>query len=116
LDGHVPATGSPAARVEGSRNRVGVSCSGGATGTARPAVGKNSGKGVPVAGRGRKVVEKLQGEVGMLGVEAIQVEEDRRKVSHGEQKAAAVKIAGSSSGSWWGALGDQLKGRRASRG
>jgi hypothetical protein len=82
----------------------------------RPAVGKNGGKGAPVAGRGGKVVEELQGEVGMLGVEAIEVEEDRRKVSHGEQKAVAVKIAGSLSGRRWGALGDQLKGRGASRG
>jgi hypothetical protein len=81
-----------------------------------PAVWKNGGKGAPVAGRGGKVVEKLQGEVGMLGVEAIEVEEDWRKVTHGEQKAAAVKIAGSSLGSRWGALGDQLKGCGASRG
>jgi hypothetical protein len=79
-------------------------------------MGKNSGKDAPVAGRGGKVVEELQGEVGMLGVEAIEVEEGRRKVSHCEQKATAVKIAGSSSGRHWGALGDQLKGRGASRG
>jgi hypothetical protein len=47
-------------------------------------VGKNGGEGTPVAGRGGKVVEELQGEVRMLGVEAIEVDEDRRKVSHGE--------------------------------
>jgi hypothetical protein len=61
-------------------------------------MGKNGGKRAPVVGRGRKVVEEFQGEVGMLGVETIEVGEGRRQVSHGEQKAAAVKIIGSSSG------------------
>jgi hypothetical protein len=68
----------------GGWNRVGANCSGGSTGTVQPAVGKNGGEGTPVAGRGGKVVEELQGEVRMLGVEAIEVDEDRRKVSHGE--------------------------------
>jgi hypothetical protein len=58
-------------------------------GTVRPVVGMNGGKGAPVAGGGGEVVEELRGEVGKLGVEAIDVEEGRRKVSHGEQKAAA---------------------------
>jgi hypothetical protein len=58
-------------------------------GTVRPALGMNGGKGAPVAGGGGEVVEELRGEVGKLGVEAIEVEEGRRKVSHGEQKAAA---------------------------
>jgi hypothetical protein len=52
----------------------------------------------------------------MLGVETIEVEEGRRKVFHGKQKAAAVEITGSSSGSRCSALGDQLLGRGASRG
>jgi hypothetical protein len=69
-----------------------------------------------VVGRGGKVVEKLQGEVRMLGVETIEVGEGRRQVSHGEQKAAAVKIVGNSSGRRWGALENQLRGRGASRG
>jgi hypothetical protein len=51
--------------------RVGVSYSGGAMETVRPAVGMISGKGAPVAGGGRKVVEELHGEVAKLGVEAI---------------------------------------------
>jgi hypothetical protein len=49
-------------------------------------IGEN---GAPVVGNGGKVVEERQGEVGKLGVEAIEVEEGRREVSHGEQKAAA---------------------------
>jgi hypothetical protein len=48
----------------------------------------NGRKGAPVAGGGGDVVEELRGEVGKLGVEAIEVEVGRRKVSHGEQKAA----------------------------
>jgi hypothetical protein len=100
----------------GGWNRVGVSYGGGSTETVRPAMGKNGGKGAPVAGRGRKVVEELQGEVGMLGVETIEVGEGRGQVSHGEQKAAAVKIVGSSLGRRWGALENQLRGRGASRG
>jgi hypothetical protein len=51
-----------------------------------------------------------------LGVETIEVGKGRRQVSHGEQKAAAVEIIGSSSGRRWGVLGNQLKGRGASRG
>jgi hypothetical protein len=100
----------------GGWNRVGASCSGSSTETVRPAMGKNGGKGAPVVGRGGKVVEELQGEVGMLGVETIEVEEGRRKVFHGEQKAVAVEIPGSSSGNRCSALGDQLMGRGASRG
>jgi hypothetical protein len=43
-----------------------------------------SGNGAPVVGSGGKVVEELPGEVGKIGVEAIEVEKGRREVSHGE--------------------------------
>jgi hypothetical protein len=62
-------------------------------------MGKNGGKGAPVVGRGRKVVEELQGQVGMLGVETIEIGEGQRQVLHSEQKAAAVEITESSLGS-----------------
>jgi hypothetical protein len=91
----------------GSWNWVGVNCGGGSTETVRPAMGKNGGKGASVVGRGGKVVEELQGEVGMLGVETIEIGEGRRQVFHSEQKAAAVEVTGSSSGSRCSALGDQ---------
>jgi hypothetical protein len=51
-----------------------------------------------------------------LGVEAIGVEEGRREVLHGEQKAAAGEDRRHMSGSRCGALGIQLGGRKASRG
>jgi hypothetical protein len=104
---------NPCAPV-GGLNRVGASCGGGSTETVRPATGKNGGKGAPVVGRGRKVVEELQGEVRMLGVQTIEVGEGRRQVFHGEQKAAAVEITGNSSESRCSALGNQLMGRGAS--
>jgi hypothetical protein len=100
----------------GGRDRVGVGCSGGTTGTVRPAVEMNGGNGAPVVGDGGEVVEELQGDVEKLGVEAIGVEEGRREVSHGEQKAVAGGDRRQSSGSRCGALGDQLGVRRASRG
>jgi hypothetical protein len=75
----------------------------------------NGGNGAPVVGGGGEVVEELQGDVEKLGVEAIVVEEGRREVSHGEQKATAGGDRRQSSGSQCGALGDQLGGRRASR-
>jgi hypothetical protein len=65
---------------------------------------------------GGEVVEELQGEMEMHRMEAIGVEEGRREVSHGEQRAAAGEDHRQSWGSRCGALGDQLKGRRASRG
>jgi hypothetical protein len=65
---------------------------------------------------GGEVVEEFQGEMEKLGVEAIGVEEGRREVSHGVQRAAAGEDHRQSSGSRCGALGDQLKGHRASRG
>jgi hypothetical protein len=71
------------------RDWVGVACSGGATRAVRPAVEVNGGGGAPVVGGGEKVVGELQGGVEKLGVEAIGVEEGRRGVPHGEQKAAA---------------------------
>jgi hypothetical protein len=93
-----------------------VGCSSGATGTVRPAVELISGNGAPVVGIGGKVVEELRGDVGKLGVEAIGVEEGQREVSHGEQKVAAGGDRRQLSRSRCGALGGQLKGRRASRG
>jgi hypothetical protein len=51
-----------------------------------------------------------------LGVEAIGVEEGRREVPHGEQKAAAGGDRRHTSGSRCGALGNQLRGCRASQG
>jgi hypothetical protein len=93
-----------------------VACSGGATRAVQPAVEVNGGGGVPVVGGGEEVVGELQGGVEKLGVEAIRVEEGRRGVSHGEQKAAAGGGRRHTSGSWCDALGDQLRGRRASRG
>jgi hypothetical protein len=49
-------------------------------------------------------------------VEAIGVGEGQNEVSHGEQKAAAGGDRRQSSRSRCGALGDQMGGRRASRG
>jgi hypothetical protein len=93
-----------------------VDCSGGTTGTVQPAVEMNSGNGAPVVGGGEEVVEELQGDVEKLGVEAIGVEEGWSGVPHSEQKAAAGGDRRHTSGSRCGALGDQLEGRRASRG
>jgi hypothetical protein len=106
---------NPCAHV-GGWNRVGASCGGGSTETVRPAMGKDGGKGAPMVGRGRKVVEELQGTVRMLGVQTIEVGESRRQVFHGEQPAAAVEITGSSSGRRWGVLEYQMRGRGASWG
>jgi hypothetical protein len=50
----------------------------------------NGGKGAPVAGGGGKVVEELQGEVGKLGVEAIEVEEGRR-IEFDEDRSSLAK-------------------------
>jgi hypothetical protein len=93
-----------------------VDYSGGATGTVRLAVEMNGGNGAPVVGGGEEVVEELQGDVEKLGVEVIGVEEGRRGVPHGEQKETAGGDRQHTSGSRCGALGDQLGGRRASRG
>jgi hypothetical protein len=76
----------------------------------------NGGNGALVVGGGEEVVEELQGEMEKLGVEAIGVEEGRREVLHGEQKAAAGEDRRHTSGSRCGALGIQLGGRKASRG
>jgi hypothetical protein len=59
-------------------------------GTVWPAVGMNGEKGAPVAGGGGKVVEELQGEVGKLGVEAIEVEEGRR-IEFDEDRGSPAK-------------------------
>jgi hypothetical protein len=93
-----------------------VACYGGATRAVRPAAEMNGGRGTPVVGSGEEVVEELQGDVEKLGVEAIGVEEGRRGVLHGGQKATAGGDRRHTSGSRWGALGDQLRGHRASRG
>jgi hypothetical protein len=117
---------SPAARVEGwkasprrcapggGRDRVGVDYSGGATRTVWPAVELNGGGGAPVVRGGEEVVEELQGDVEKLGVEAIGVEEGRRRWLHGEQKVAAGGDGRHLSGSRCGALGIQLGGHKAS--
>jgi hypothetical protein len=68
-----------------------------------------------VVGGGEEVVGELQGDVEKLGVEAFGVEEGRREVPHSEQKAAASGDRQHMSGSRFGALGIQLRGRRASR-
>jgi hypothetical protein len=49
----------------------------------------NSRGGAPVVVGGEEGVGKLQGGVGKLGVGPIGVEEGRRGVLHGEQRAAA---------------------------
>jgi hypothetical protein len=85
-------------------------------GTVQPAMEMNGRNGAPVVGGGGKVVEELQGDVEKLWVQAIGVEEGWREVSHGEQKAAVGGDRWQSSGSQCGALGNQLEGRRASRG
>jgi hypothetical protein len=74
------------------------------------------GGGAPVVGGGEEEVEEHQDDVEKLGVEAIGVEEGRRGVLHGEQKAAAGGDRLHTSGSRCGALGIQWRGRRASRG
>jgi hypothetical protein len=71
------------------RDRVGLTYSGGAARAVRPAAEMNHGSGAPVVGGGKEVVGELQGGVRKLGVESIGVEEGRRGVFHGEQKAAA---------------------------
>jgi hypothetical protein len=93
-----------------------VACSGGATRIVRPAAEVNSRGGASVVRGGGEVVGELQGDVEKLGVEAIGVEEGRREVPHGEQKAMAGGDHRHTSGSWCGALGIQLRGRRASWG
>jgi hypothetical protein len=93
-----------------------VDDNGGAVRTVRPAAEVNGGGGAPVVGGGEEVVGELQGDVDKLGVEAIGVEEGPRQVPHGEQKAAAGGDHRHTSGSRCGALGDQLRVRRASRG
>jgi hypothetical protein len=93
-----------------------VACSGGATKAVRPAAEVNGENGAPVVGGGEEEVEELQGGVEKLGVEAIRVEEGRRGVPHGEQRAAAGGDRRHTSGSRCGTLGNQLRGRRASRG
>jgi hypothetical protein len=103
-------------RTWGGRHQVGVNYSGGATRTVRLVAEVNGGNGALVVGGGEEVVEELQGEMEKLGVEAIGVEEGRREVLHGEQKAAAGEDRRHTSGSRCGALGIQLGGRKASRG
>jgi hypothetical protein len=100
----------------GGRDRVGVTCSGGATRAVRPVVEMNGGSGALVVGGSEEEVGILLGSVGKLGVESIRVEDGRRRVFHGEQKAAAGGDRRHTSGSRCGARRDQLRGRRASRG
>jgi hypothetical protein len=100
----------------GGRDRVGVASNGGAARTVRSTAEVNGGGGAPVVGGGEEVVGELQGDVEKLGVEAIGVEEGRREVPLGEQKAEVGGDHRNTSRSWCGPLGDQLRGRRASRG
>jgi hypothetical protein len=93
-----------------------VACSGSATRAVRPVAEVNSGGGAPMFGGGEGVVGELQGDVEKLGVEAIGVEVGRREVPHGEQKAAAGGDHWHASGSRCGAIGNQLRGRKASWG
>jgi hypothetical protein len=86
-----------------ARDRVGVACSGGATRAVQPAAEVNGGGGASVVGGGEEVVGELQGGVEKLGVEAIGVEEGRRGVPHGEQKASAGGDRRHTSGSRCGA-------------
>jgi hypothetical protein len=86
-----------------ARDRVGVACSGGATRAVQPAAEVNGGGGASVVGGGEDVVGVLQGGVEKLGVEAIGVEEGRRGVPHGEQKASAGGDRRHTSGSRCGA-------------
>jgi hypothetical protein len=82
----------------------------------RPAAEVNGGGGAPVFGGGEEEVGKLQGGMGKLSVGPIGVEEGRRGVLHGEQKAAASGDRRHTSGSRCDAQRDQLRGRRASWG
>jgi hypothetical protein len=100
----------------GGRDRVGVVCSGGAARTVRPAAGVNGKGGAPVVGDGEEVVGELHGDVEKLELKAVGVEEGRREVPHGEQKAAAGGDRRHTSGSRCGALGIQLGGCKPSRG
>jgi hypothetical protein len=82
----------------------------------RPAAEVNGGGSALAVGGSREVVGELQGGTGKLGVESIGVEEGRRGMFHGEQKAAAGGHRRHTSRSWCGAQRDQLRGRRASWG
>jgi hypothetical protein len=79
------------------------------------AVEVNGGNGAPVVGGGEEEVRELLDSVGKLGVEPIGVVGGRRRVLHGEQKAAAGGARRHSSGGQCGALGIQLGGLKASR-
>jgi hypothetical protein len=98
----------------GSRDRVGVAGNGGAARTVRPAAEVNGGNGAPVVGGGEEEVGELLDSAGKLGVGPAGVVGGRRRVLHGEQKAAAGGDRRHSSGSRCGALGIQLGGRKAS--
>jgi hypothetical protein len=82
----------------------------------QPAAQVNFGNGAPVVGGGEEEVGELLDSVGKLGVGPVGVVGGRRRVFHGEQKAAAGGDRRHSSGSRCGALGIQLGGRKASRG
>jgi hypothetical protein len=67
-----------------------VSCSGGSTGTVRPAVERNGGKGAPVVGGSKEVVEELQGDVAKLEVGSIGVEKGQR-IESDEDRGSPAK-------------------------
>jgi hypothetical protein len=98
------------------RDRVGVACNGDAARTVRPVAKVNGGNGAPVVRGGEEEVGELLDSVVKLGVEPIWVVGGWRRVLHGEQKAAAGGDRRHSSGSRCGALGIELRGRKAPRG
>jgi hypothetical protein len=100
----------------GGRDRVGVACNSGTARTVRPAAKVNGRNGALVVRGGEEEVGELLDSVGKLGVGPIGVVGGRRRVLHGEQKAAAGGDRRHSSGSRCGALGIQLRGRKAPRG
>jgi hypothetical protein len=108
--------GQPVKHRQGGRDRVGVACGGSATRAVRSAAEVNGGGGALVVRGGEEEVGMLQGGVGQLGVELIGVERGRRRMFHGEQKAAAGGDRRHTFGSRCGAQRNQLRGRRASRG
>jgi hypothetical protein len=83
----------------GGRDRIGVACNGGAARTMRLVGEVNGGNGAPVVGGGEEEVGELLDSVAKLSVGPIGVVGGRRRVLHGEQKAAAGGDHRHSSGS-----------------
>jgi hypothetical protein len=100
----------------GGRDRVGVACNGGAARTVQPAAEVNGGNDAPVVEGGEEEVKELLDSVGKLGVGPIGVlggpekGAPRRTESDGGWSSSALV------GGQCGALGIQLRGRKAPRG